>query len=241
MPSLNEDRTYTHYVLVALHRAGSPGEFDGAMQRLRQAPAEHRLARLSRMLSSMLDEQTRQELTRTAIDTGWLFKDGRNFVAFIDKVPEAMFPELQAAIDNLPNAAFKIVASHAFLRSLQLHRLADAALGNTSWASLAKESADTHDRVRQMAAMADDEFLSIAPAVEDKVKQAGLATALDTVDLVATTDLALWIRHRIECRTPTSVIRFGDGEGNFLPYQPPLKSFEAGDRYSTQQYWVGRR
>ena len=239
MPSLNEDRTYTHYVLVALHKAGTPGEFDGALQRLSQAPAEHRLASLSRMLPSMLDEQTRRDLTRTAIDTGWLFKEGRNFVAFIDKVPEAMFPELQAAIDSLPNAAFKIVASHAFLRSLQLHRLAEAAIGNTSWASLVKESAGIHDRVRQMAAAADDEFLSIAPAVEDKARRAGLATAIDTVDLMAATDLALWIRHRIESRTPTSVIRFGDGEGNFLPYPPALKSFEAEDPYSTQQYWWG--
>ena len=35
------------------------------------------------------------------------------------------------------------------------------------------------------------------------------------------------------------MIRFGDGEGNFLPYPPALKSFEAEDRYSTQQYWWG--
>ena len=95
-----------------------------------------------------------------------------------------MFSQLQAAIDNLPNAAFKIVASHAFLRSLQLHRLAEAAIGNTSWAGLARNRRASMTASVEAAA-ADDEILSIAPAVEDKARRAGLATAIDTVDLIA--------------------------------------------------------
>lgn len=51
--------------------------------------------------------------------------------------------------------------------------------------------------------------------------------------------LAYWLRDRIERKTPTCVLRLGDGEGNFLPYAPTYANYQQSDRREIQQQMWG--
>jgi hypothetical protein len=60
---------------------------------------------------------------------------------------------------------------------------------------------------------------------------------MNTDGLVGAAKLAVWLRNRIERRVPTSVIRVGDGEGTFLPYDDEIKLHQARDRKFIQNIW----
>lgn len=53
-------------------------------------------------------------------------------------------------------------------------------------------------------------------------------------------EVATRIIDAVDSGLPFSLVRLGDGEGNFLPYRDHLKSFSDSDRTSTQRTWWGR-
>lgn len=53
-------------------------------------------------------------------------------------------------------------------------------------------------------------------------------------------ELAIHIADAIDSRKPFSLVRLGDGEGNFLPYRETLARFVMTDRSAMQHAWWGR-
>jgi|GEM_PF-5333639 len=53
-------------------------------------------------------------------------------------------------------------------------------------------------------------------------------------------ELAIQIIYHIENKIPFSLIRLGDGEGNFLDYNQEYKDYETIDREATQKIWWGK-
>jgi hypothetical protein len=52
-------------------------------------------------------------------------------------------------------------------------------------------------------------------------------------------EVAVRIIDAAEAKRPLSLIRLGDGEGNFLPYRSELEAFHLSDRVETQYTWWG--
>ncbi len=91
----------------------------------------------------------------------------------------------------------------------------------------------------QAPSFGDEPFAEAAFAlqrIETRACEAWLNSSASYYDAAS---LALWLRERVAKGEPTSVLRLGDGEGNFLPYAPSAASFQNSDRREIQQQMWG--
>ena len=85
-----------------------------------------------------------------------------------------------------------------------------------------------------------DEFLNAIASLRRTVQRAGAAHINTRETYGDAAAFAEWFTARVRNRLPTSVIRLGDGEGNFLPYGPDCQAHQRWDRRLIQvQRWWG--
>lgn len=229
---------YAFHVLYVLYRLGERDAFQREFSKFFEAsPDETQLACFCRLPPAAIDEATKVRLIRTAIGSRWIFEKSRNFQSIVDKIPTSMASELEATIAGLPDIAFQIIFRASLLRAQQIQQLDAAALGSLSWTDVETESNQVYDKVQQAALSADKPLMRLPAVVAMNADRKNLPTALNSESLTDAAKLAKWIRRRIDRAQPTSIVRVGDGEGTFLPYEDEIKSHETRDRKYIQQIW----
>lgn len=126
-----------------------------------------------------------------------------------------------------------------------VRRLGTANLGRLSWADLARSSEATARRLdgllAEAAASAASNALQRPAAALRTVLRAHPQSRVNSGEsYYDAAEVARWLVDRIERREPTSLIRLGDGEGMFLPYDPMEAEFRGPDRRWIQQIWWGK-
>jgi tetratricopeptide (TPR) repeat protein len=124
------------------------------------------------------------------------------------------------------------------------HRIARANLGGVSWLQFEEELLSLRGDTRDLLAGADARqlprrFLETAATLERACERSRIAWVSTGESWFEAASLAAWLAKRIADGTPTSVIRLGDGEGNFLPYCAEDAHFQAEDQRQIQQVWWG--
>lgn len=84
-------------------------------------------------------------------------------------------------------------------------------------------------------------FPKAASALRRIRSRAGAAWLNSSASYYDAASFAAWIADRIARRKPTSAIRLGDGEGNFLPYATSFTKFQSADRSEIQQQMWGEK
>jgi tetratricopeptide (TPR) repeat protein len=124
------------------------------------------------------------------------------------------------------------------------HRIARANLGGVSWPRFEEELVSLRRDTRDLLAGAEAQrlprrFLETAVRLERACERSRTAWLSTGESWFEAASLAAWLTKRIADGTPTSVIRLGDGEGNFLPYSAKDAAFQAEDQRQIQQIWWG--
>jgi tetratricopeptide (TPR) repeat protein len=129
-------------------------------------------------------------------------------------------------------------------------RIAGRDWSDETWDEMKAESrsldADLNALVRQQieidlpAPSFDDEPFAEAVFALQRIEPRACAAWLNSsASYYDAASPALWLRDRIAKGEPTSVVRLGDGEGNFLPYPPAYANFQNADRREIQQQMWG--
>jgi tetratricopeptide (TPR) repeat protein len=233
---------YAFHVLYVLYKLGEQTTFRREFGKFFEASpeasvAETQLACFCRLPPAAIDESTKVRLIRTAIESRWIFEKSRNFHSIVDKIPTSMASEIEATIAELPDISFQIIFRASLLRAQQTQQLDASALGSLSWTDIETESNQVYDKVRRAALSSDKPLMQLPTVVAMNASSKDLPTALNSESLADAAKLAQWIRRRIDRSLPTSIVRVGDGEGTFLPYEDEIKNYEARDRKYIQQIW----
>jgi tetratricopeptide (TPR) repeat protein len=233
---------YAFHVLYVLYKLGEQTTFQREFGKFFEASpeasvAETQLACFCRLPPAAIDESTKVRLIRTAIESRWIFEKSRNFHSIVDKIPTSMASEIEATIAELPDISFQIIFRASLLRAQQTQQLDASALGSLSWTDIETESNQVYDKVRRAALSSDKPLMQLPTVVAMNASSKDLPTALNSESLADAAKLAQWIRSRIDRSRPTSIVRVGDGEGTFLPYEDEIKNYEARDRKYIQQIW----
>jgi hypothetical protein len=142
------------------------------------------------------------------------------------------------------DVAFRVFGRLLLAAVRDQRRIALADLGGVSWAEFEHESASMRDDIVCLLGAPEAGRLPKrfrdAVASLDRARQrfhtAWIATGESYYE---TGSLAVWLANRVAAGTPTSMIRLGDGEGNFLPYRPEEAIFQAEDQRQIQEVWWG--
>jgi tetratricopeptide (TPR) repeat protein len=151
---------------------------------------------------------------------------------------------LARRLGNDGDAAFRIFGRLLLTAVRDQRRIALANLGGVSWADFEHEAAALHrDIAGLLAAPGADRlarrFRETAARLERACESSSAAWIATGESWYEAASLAAWLAGRIAAGTPTSVIRLGDGEGNFLPYAAEDATFQAQDRLRIQDLWWG--
>jgi len=101
---------------------------------------------------------------------------------------------------------------------------------------MVRELVDTDARPCPSGEPSFAEAVAVLRHIGQRARAAWLNTNANSYEAEA---FAAWLGDRIARREPTAVVRFGDGEGHFLPYPPSYAEFRDKDRSEKQQQMWG--
>ena len=137
------------------------------------------------------------------------------------------------------DAAAAFMAKLFLATSEDRRRITCARFGETSWSEFEIASARLAGDVREFVAKR-----GLKPALHAAIGGVLSAGSKAAFDWLFTSEcywdaamFALWLRSRIRRRIPTSILRIGDGEGRFLPYEPELAAHQRADVEAIQRLW----
>jgi len=141
-----------------------------------------------------------------------------------------------------------IVRSFLKATSAPLRRLAALNLSRVIWAYFGRDGVERSYRERTRTMISHSEIQPAPKTVllrllqaQDRISLSSSVALLDS-DVSPSQGKALIdiIRHRLANKEPFSLIRMGDGETNFLPYEPALVPFALGDTEEREIVWWGK-
>lgn len=137
----------------------------------------------------------------------------------------------------------RITSQLLLARTRDMQRLTYANLGGTAWSDFETASRGLSDGLAQLtqAAALAPVFAACAGSLRSAVQSAAHAWANSGESYYDAASFALWLGDRIARAQPTSVVRLGDGEGNYLPYPSSFAEFQRPDQRNIQQTWWGRK
>jgi hypothetical protein len=168
----------------------------------------------------------------------------RELVTILESNSVETAPYLRERLRTSKNADERVFGHLLLARLGDLQKLSRANLGGVSWQEFEREAEELWTSLRTEI----DVFPVHEPSplkrnfqllerVAARASRAWLNTAECYFDAAS---FAHWFCERLRSGVPTSVIRLGDGEGNFLPYPPEECEFQRGDQSDIQRKsWWG--
>ncbi len=174
-------------------------------------------------------------------------RSGPKYICSFLQVEDAAFiPDHAERLSRCTRPSYRLVGRLLAARRTAAEQLALA----TDRGSLADEARDSANALARQVDSAIDamikrqdgssEFLDAIASLRRTVHRAGVAVVNTRESYGDAVVFADWFTKRVRDRRPTSVIRLGDGEGNFLPYGPDCQAHQRWDRRLIQvQRWWG--
>jgi tetratricopeptide (TPR) repeat protein len=157
--------------------------------------------------------------------------------------PQAL-SHLARRLGSEGDAAFRIFGRLLLAEVRDQRRIALANLGGGSWAEFGEEAASLRRDTADLLVAPDADrlarrFLETAARLQRACERSRAAWIATGESWYEAASLVAWLSGRIAAGEPTSLIRLGDGEGNFLPYAAEDAKFQAEDQRLIQEVWWG--
>jgi thioredoxin-like negative regulator of GroEL len=232
--------------LAAVFHAHGPDTFAAEktrlLQQLKPDDAVRLLARLNTSWRTSAETELVLDHALSADDSDRTKRQFRGLLASHD--PQVL-SYLSRRLETSGGGIDRITAKILHARTADLQRLAYANLGGNTWDDFATASRDLSATLMELTEKTPDalapSFMACARSLRQAMQAAGDAWINSGESYYDAASFSVWLGDRIARGAPTSVVRLGDGEGNYLPYAPSLAEFQRPDQRNIQQTWWGRK
>jgi thioredoxin-like negative regulator of GroEL len=231
--------------LAAVFHAHGPEKFAAEKEKLLRSlkpdDAVRLLARLNTSWRTSAETELVLDYALAAEDSDRTKRQFRGLLASHD--PQVL-SHLAQRLESSGCGIDRITAQLLLARTRDVQRLAYANLGGGDWRDFETASRDLSDSLAQLAEQAAEPapvFAACARPLRQATQAAAHAWTNSGESYCDAASFAAWLGERIARGVPTSVVRLGDGEGNYLPYPPSLVEFQRPDQRHIQQTWWGRK
>lgn len=237
----NLARNYLSAVFHAFGPETFAAEKARLLEQLKPDDAVRLLARMNTSWRTSAETELVLDYALSAEDSDRTKRQFRGLLASHD--PQVL-SHLARRLESSSCGIDKITAQLLLARTRDMQRLAYANLDGGSWSDFEAESRELSASLAQLT----DDAAGLAPvlaacaqSLRQATQAAGHVWTNSGESYHDAASFAVWLNDRIARGDPTSVVRLGDGEGNYLPYPPSFAEFQRPDQRNIQQTWWGRK